>query len=81
MILELAPDLSVEARVRLLQTLRRNRYDCRDLGDQGVPRIGILGGESVDPAFLERLEGVAALVPVGTPFKLAGRDMHPKDTR
>ena len=27
MILELAPDLSVEARARLLQTLRRNRYD------------------------------------------------------
>ncbi len=81
MILELVPDLSVEARAGMLQTLRRNRYDCRDLSDQGAPCIGILGGESVDPAYLKNLEGVAALVPVDTPFKLAGRRMHPKDTR
>ncbi len=80
MILELASDLSAEARARLLQTLRAHHYDCRELAGHPGPRIGILGGEAIDPAFLESLEGVAAIVPVRTAFKLAGRDMHPADS-
>jgi 3-deoxy-7-phosphoheptulonate synthase len=81
MILKLAADLSPAARAELLRTLRRHHYDCRALAGFDPPAIGILGGAAIDEAFLRDLEGVAGLVPVPTPFKLAGRAMHPADTR
>lgn len=43
--------------------------------------IGITGNTSaIDPRRLEVLPGVAELIRVTKPFKLAGREMHPDDT-
>ena len=80
MILELAPNLSAQARAHLLQTLRQHHYDCRELPGLDPVCIGILGGAAIDTAFLDALDGVAARIPVTSPFKLASRDMHPADT-
>ena len=43
--------------------------------------IGLIGNTRViDREVIERMSGVDRVVPVLKPFKLAGRDFHPKDT-
>jgi 3-deoxy-7-phosphoheptulonate synthase len=43
--------------------------------------IGVIGnGRPLDREPIERMDGVERTVPILRPFKLAGRDFHPKDT-
>ncbi len=79
MILELSPNLRSEDKDRLLESLHEHRHDWRELA--GGERIGILGDSATDLDFFQSLPGVVNIVPVDTPYKLAGRHMHPADTR
>ncbi len=80
MILELKSDIAPEQRQRLLGILKDRRFDCRELTGFVPPRIGIVGGDKPDVAFLRGLDGVVDITEVKTPYKLAGRAMHPGDS-
>ncbi len=81
MILELEKDLTPEGKAQLIRRLKALRCDCRELpAVEGTQRIGILGKPGPGEEEIGRLPGVQRVVRVTTPYKLAGRQMHPHDT-
>ena len=64
-------------------TARIEQFGCQAHTSEGDERtiIGIVGnGRPLDPAQIERMDGVERTVPVLRPFKLTSRDFHPQDT-
>jgi len=64
-------------------TARIEEWGCQAHISEGEERtiIGVIGnGRPLDREPIERLSGVDRTVPILRPFKLAGRDFHPKDT-
>ncbi len=64
-------------------TARIEQWGCQAHISEGEERtiIGVIGnGRPLDREPIERLSGVDRTVPILRPFKLAGRDFHPKDT-
>jgi 3-deoxy-7-phosphoheptulonate synthase len=80
MIVELDKEISAEAKVNLVLALKARGCDCREIPPDEVPRLGILGPAGCAEAEIRGLPGVARLVRVETPYKLASRRMHPEDT-
>jgi 3-deoxy-7-phosphoheptulonate synthase len=80
MILELDKDLTPEGKTDLIRKLRAKGCDCRELPPVDLERLGILGKPGVEEEELRRFPGVARVIRVKTPYKLVGREMHPRDT-
>ncbi|MFO7741718.1 MAG: 3-deoxy-7-phosphoheptulonate synthase [Anaerolineae bacterium] len=62
---------------------RIEEWGCQAHISEGKERIiiGVIGnGRPLDREPIERMSGVERTVPILRPFKLAGRDFHPKDT-
>jgi 3-deoxy-7-phosphoheptulonate synthase len=81
MILELQRDLSPATKTALLEELGARGWDYRELPPTDVQRIGLLGETLPDEDVCRRLPGVARALPVRSPYKLAGRAMHPENTQ
>jgi len=80
MILDLKADLTPEQKAELVLRLRGLHCEVRELPPTDVQRLALLGETARDEDEIVRLAGVARVRRVKTPFKLAGRDMHPADT-
>jgi 3-deoxy-7-phosphoheptulonate synthase len=80
MILDLKADVTPEQKAELVLRLREFNCEVRELSPTDVQRLALLGETVRDDAEIGRLAGVARVRRVQTPFKLAGRDMHPADT-
>lgn len=64
-------------------TARIEEWGCQAHVSEGEERIiiGVIGnGRPLDRESIERISGVDRTVPILRPFKLAGRDFHPKNT-
>ena len=64
-------------------TARIEEWGCQAHISEGEERIiiGVIGnGRPLDRDSIERISGVDRTVPILRPFKLAGRDFHPKNT-
>jgi len=80
MILDLKADLTPEQKAELVLRLRTLNCEVRELPPTDSQRLALLGATVHDEDEIGRLTGVARVRRVQTPFKLAGRDMHPPDT-
>jgi len=80
MIIELEKDITEDQKTDLMAALKGLCGDCRELAAAETQRIGIFGKPNCSDQDLTALAGVRRLVRVKAPYKLAGRDMHPKDT-
>jgi 3-deoxy-7-phosphoheptulonate synthase len=80
MILDLKADVTPEQKAELVLRLRELNCEVRELPATDAQRLALLGETVCDEAEIGRLTGVARVRRVKTPFKLAGRDMHPADT-
>jgi 3-deoxy-7-phosphoheptulonate synthase len=80
MILDLKADTTPEQREELIRRLRALNLEVRELPSADTQRLALLGDAACDEAEIGRLASVARVRRVKTPFKLAGRDMHPADS-
>ncbi len=80
MILVLQKEVTEEQKSHIRNVLRGEGYLIREMSDGGRLLIGAIGKPGHDLDFFERLPGVASVTPISTSFKLASREMHPKDT-
>jgi 3-deoxy-7-phosphoheptulonate synthase len=80
MILELQHDLTPQTKSKLLLKLSALGWEYRELPPTDVQRIGILNAAAQDEESWRGVPGVARVLPVRSPYKLASREMHPADT-
>jgi 3-deoxy-7-phosphoheptulonate synthase len=80
MILDLKADITPDQKAELVLSLQALSFEVRELPPTDVAHLALLGETGCDNATIERLGGVARVRRVKTPYKLAGRDMHPADT-
>src|SRR5580700_1986392 len=73
---------SAEQIDKVLEAIRAMDLTPHPLPGKTRTAIGITGNVgAIDPMSLEVLPGVLELIRVTKPYKLAGREMHPEDTR
>ena len=81
MIVEMHRQVTVQQIQRVVEAIGSMGLIGRVFRGRDRTSIAIVGkSPGANPAALARLPGVVRLVPVETPYKLAGRQMHPDDT-
>ncbi len=81
MLIILEPDVTPQQKNAILSVLREGNAIYREITDAGQNIIGATGTAGHDPAYFEKMAGVARVVPVETAFKLVSRQLHPEDSR
>ncbi|MFC1895882.1 3-deoxy-7-phosphoheptulonate synthase, partial [Thermodesulfobacteriota bacterium] len=80
MILVLEKGITSEQKGHLRSVLRDKEYVFREMTNPEQSIIGAVAKPGQDIQFFRNLPGVATVIEVSTPFKLASRQMHPEDT-
>jgi 3-deoxy-7-phosphoheptulonate synthase len=80
MIIELEKTVSPEQKKELMAALQRLNCQGREISPTDGHRIALLGQPGCPDEDLARLPGVSRITRVKSPYKLAGRQMHPEDT-
>ncbi len=60
--------------------LKKQGFKIKEIVGQEETVIGAVGRTSLDVRSVEVLEGVASVVPISKPYKLASRELKPEDT-
>jgi 3-deoxy-7-phosphoheptulonate synthase len=77
MILVLSQGITQEEKERLLETLRSEDYLVKEIKGVEETVLGVVGKIRRDVSYYEALPGVASAIPISTPHKLVGRQLHP----
>ena len=80
MVVVLDRGISAQHKRAVREFLTGHRYQIRELLQDGEPIIGAVGGEPLDQRQIEVLPGVAQVVPLSQPYKLASREFKGTET-
>ena len=80
MVVVLDRGISAHHKRAVREFLSEHRYQIRELLQDGEPIIGAVGGDPLDQRQIEGLPGVAQVVPLNQPYKLASREFKGTET-
>ena len=80
MVVVLDRGINAQHKRAVREFLSEHRYQIRELLQDGAPIIGAVGGDPLDQRHIEVLPGVAQVIPLSQPYKLASREFKRTDT-
>ena len=80
MVVVLERGINAQHKRAVREFLSEHRYQIRELLQDGAPIIGAVGGDPLDQRHIEVLPGVAQVIPLSQPYKLASREFKRTDT-
>ncbi len=80
MVVVLDRGISAQHKRAVREFLTGHRYQIRELLQDGEPILGAVGGDPLDQRQIEGLPGVAQVVPLNQPYKLASREFKGTET-
>ena len=80
MVVVLDRGISAQHKRAVREFLAGHRYQIRELLQDGEPIIGAVGGDPLDQRQIEGLPGVAQVIPLSQPYKLASRELKGSET-
>ena len=80
MVVVLDRGISAQHKRAVREFLTGHRYQIRELLQDGEPIIGAVGGDPLDQRHIEVLPGVAQVIPLSQPYKLASREFKGTET-
>ena len=80
MVVVLDRGISAPHKSAVREFLTGHRYQIRELLQDGEPIIGAVGGDPLDQRQIEGLPGVAQVIPLNQPYKLASREFKGAET-
>ena len=80
MVVVLDRGISAQHKRAVREFLSEHRYQIRELLQDGAPIMGAVGGDPLDHRHIEVLPGVAQVIPLSQPYKLASREFKRTET-
>ncbi len=80
MVVVLDRGISAQHKRAVREFLTGHRYQIRELLQDGEPILGAVGGDPLDQRRIEGLPGVAQVIPLNQPYKLASREFKGTET-
>jgi len=80
MVVVLDRGISAHHKRAVREFLTGHRYQIRELLQDGEPILGAVGGDPFDQRQIEGLPGVAQVIPLNQPYKLASREFKGTET-
>ena len=81
MLLVLEEHITQKQKNVLRNTLADQNCITREIRDMGKDVIGVIGKTPMNNAFFRKMDGVADVVPITTPFKFVSREFKKEDTK
>ena len=80
MVVVLDRGISAQHKRAVRAFLTGHRYQLRELLQDGEPILGAVGGDPLDQRQIEGMPGVAQVIPLNQPYKLASREFKGTET-
>ena len=80
MVVVLDRGISAQHKRAVREFLTGHQYQIRELLQDGEPILGAVGGDPLDQRQIEGLPGVAQVIPLNQPYKLASREFKGTET-
>ena len=80
MVVVLDRGISAQHKRAVREFLTGHQYQIRELLQDGEPILGAVGGDPLDRRQIEGLPGVAQVIPLNQPYKLASREFKGTET-
>jgi len=80
MIVILKKSITAQEKDKVISKLKSNGFIVKEIVGQDDTVLGAVGRVHMDPRELEILPGVASVVPISKPYKLASRELKKEDT-
>lgn len=80
MIIVLKKDISDKDKAALEQLLSDNGYKVRQIDGEEETVLGAVGINTMDVDAIKVRPGVASVIPISKPYKMASRQFHPQDS-
>ncbi|MCK5541436.1 MAG: 3-deoxy-7-phosphoheptulonate synthase [Desulfobacterales bacterium] len=81
MLLVLKENITQEQKELLKRTLTDQNCITREIRDMGKDVIGVIGKITKDIDYFKKMDGIADVVPISTPFKFVSREFKKEDTK
>ena len=80
MIIILKQDITNTQKDKIKSVLKENGLIIKEIRGKEDTVLGAVGVNRMDPRQIELMEGVASVVPISKPYKLASRELKKEDT-